>query len=67
MKNHECMEVRLAAMARPDVILLTNVGPTHLATLGSVAGVAEAKFELVDAAVDALEVAERCEELGLSL
>lgn len=41
---------RLANMARPDLMLFTNVGPTHLATLGSVEGVAEAKFEMVDAA-----------------
>jgi UDP-N-acetylmuramoyl-tripeptide--D-alanyl-D-alanine ligase len=39
---------QLADMLRPDVAVITNVGPTHLETLGTVEGVAEAKFELVD-------------------
>lgn len=39
---------RLAEIAQPEIVLITNVGPTHLETLGSVEGVAEAKFELVD-------------------
>ncbi len=47
---------RLAEMARPDIILITNIGPTHLETLGSVAGVAEAKFELVDAAKEEVPI-----------
>lgn len=38
---------RLARIVRPDLIIITNVGPTHLETLGSVAGVARAKLELV--------------------
>jgi UDP-N-acetylmuramoyl-tripeptide--D-alanyl-D-alanine ligase len=41
---------RLARMITPDLILITNVGPTHLETLGTVENVAEAKLELVDAA-----------------
>jgi UDP-N-acetylmuramoyl-tripeptide--D-alanyl-D-alanine ligase len=41
---------RLAKMIIPDLILITNVGPTHLETLGTVENVAEAKLELVDAA-----------------
>jgi len=40
---------RLAMMAEPDLVVITNVGPTHLETLGTVENVAEAKFELVDA------------------
>jgi UDP-N-acetylmuramoyl-tripeptide--D-alanyl-D-alanine ligase len=39
---------RLADIARPDLALIANVGPTHLEFLGSVEGVAEAKLELVD-------------------
>ncbi len=39
---------RLAIMAGPDLVVVTNVGPTHLETLGTVENVAEAKFELVD-------------------
>jgi UDP-N-acetylmuramoyl-tripeptide--D-alanyl-D-alanine ligase len=40
---------KLAEIIRPDLALITNVGPTHLETLGTIEGVAEAKFELVDA------------------
>ena len=40
---------RLAELITPDLILITNVGPTHLETLGTVENVAEAKLELVDA------------------
>ncbi len=40
---------KLAAMVQADLALITNVGPTHLETLGTVNGVAEAKLELVDA------------------
>ena len=39
----------LAALARPDAGVITNIGESHLAGLGSVAGVAEAKAELLDA------------------
>nr|MBN2277531.1 UDP-N-acetylmuramoyl-tripeptide--D-alanyl-D-alanine ligase [candidate division Zixibacteria bacterium] len=39
---------RLAQMIKPDVALITNVGPTHLETLGTIAGVAEAKCGLID-------------------
>src|SRR5207248_3199956 len=39
----------LAAIARPDVGIVTGVGPVHLEMLGSVERVAEAKAELVAA------------------
>lgn len=39
---------RMVAIATPDVGLITNIGPAHLEGLGTVAGVAAAKGELVD-------------------
>ena len=39
---------RLAGMLHPDIAVITNIGPTHLETLGTVENVAEAKLELVD-------------------
>jgi UDP-N-acetylmuramoyl-tripeptide--D-alanyl-D-alanine ligase len=41
---------RLAPVLTPEVIAITNVGPTHLEFLGTVEGVARAKLELVEAA-----------------
>ncbi|HUV31829.1 MAG TPA: UDP-N-acetylmuramoyl-tripeptide--D-alanyl-D-alanine ligase [Acidobacteriota bacterium] len=38
---------RLAEIVRPDVMLITNVGPSHLEFLDSVEGVARAKLEVV--------------------
>ena len=38
---------RLAKIVQPDIILITNVGPSHLEYLGSVTGVARAKLEMV--------------------
>ena len=38
---------RLAEIVRPDIIVLTNVGPSHLEFLGNVENVARAKLELV--------------------
>lgn len=42
-------EIRtLARLSRPDVGVVTNVGPNHLERLGSIERIAEAKAELVD-------------------
>jgi UDP-N-acetylmuramoyl-tripeptide--D-alanyl-D-alanine ligase len=39
---------QLAGIVQPELALITNIGPTHLATLGTVENVAEAKLELID-------------------
>ncbi len=39
----------LAAFARPELGVVTTIGPVHLEVLGSLAGVARAKGELIDA------------------
>ena len=39
----------LCGIARPEIGLITNVGPAHLALVGSLDGVARAKGELIEA------------------
>lgn len=39
---------RLASIIKPEVAIITNVGPTHLETLLTIENVAKAKFELID-------------------
>jgi UDP-N-acetylmuramoyl-tripeptide--D-alanyl-D-alanine ligase len=39
----------LCAFARPDVGVITNIGPVHLEKVGDLAGVARAKSELIQA------------------
>jgi UDP-N-acetylmuramoyl-tripeptide--D-alanyl-D-alanine ligase len=38
----------LAELARPDVAVITSIGPVHLEQVGSVEGVAEAKAEIME-------------------
>jgi UDP-N-acetylmuramoyl-tripeptide--D-alanyl-D-alanine ligase len=38
----------LAGAAQPDVAVITSIGPVHLEGLGSIRGVAEEKFKLVE-------------------
>ncbi len=49
MGMHALGEIRaLARIAKPDVGIVTNVGPTHLERLGTIERIAEAKGELVE-------------------
>lgn len=43
---------RLAQIVQPEIILITNVGPSHLEFLDTIEAVAQAKLELVRAAGD---------------
>ncbi|MCP1726102.1 UDP-N-acetylmuramoyl-tripeptide--D-alanyl-D-alanine ligase [Natronospira proteinivora] len=47
--NHPGEIARLAAIARPQVGLITNAGPAHLEGFGDLDGVARAKGELIEA------------------
>jgi len=42
----------LAPMIRPDISVVTNLGVVHLETFGSLSGLADAKYELVEALSD---------------
>ncbi len=46
----------LATMVQPDIIVITNIGSSHLEFLGSVREVAQAKLELVKASKDNVPV-----------
>ena len=46
--NHPGEIDRLAAICRPTIGVITNVGPAHLEFLGSLEAVAQAKAELID-------------------
>ena len=39
---------RLAAIIKPELAVITNIGPAHLETLKSIDNVVKAKFELID-------------------
>lgn len=45
--NHPGELLRLGEICRPDIAVITNVGPAHLEGLGSVEGVMRAKMELL--------------------
>jgi UDP-N-acetylmuramoyl-tripeptide--D-alanyl-D-alanine ligase len=47
--NHRGELTRLCEIARPNMGLITNIGPTHLEFLKNVEGVAKAKGELLEA------------------
>jgi len=55
--NHSGEMTRLCEIARPDMGLITNIGPTHLEFLGSIEGVARAKGELLQSLKDEESVA----------
>ena len=55
--NHAGEMTRLCEIARPDMGLITNIGPAHLEFLGSIEGVARAKGELLQSLKDEESVA----------
>ena len=52
----------LAAIAEPDVGVITNIGPVHLEQMGSLEGVARAKAELLAGSTTARPRSSRADE-----
>ncbi|MDW3096305.1 MAG: UDP-N-acetylmuramoyl-tripeptide--D-alanyl-D-alanine ligase [Gammaproteobacteria bacterium] len=48
--NHFGEIDHLSRLAQPDVVVITNAGPAHLEGFGSIAGVAQAKGEIINGA-----------------
>ncbi|NOY68475.1 MAG: UDP-N-acetylmuramoyl-tripeptide--D-alanyl-D-alanine ligase [Deltaproteobacteria bacterium] len=46
--NHKGEIGRLSAMTRPDIGVITNIGPVHLEGVGGIDGVADAKAEMFE-------------------
>ena len=46
--NHKREISRLTAMAKPDIALITNIGPCHIENLGSLENIARAKAEIIE-------------------
>lgn len=46
--NHPGEIRRLSAIARPDIGVITNIGPVHLAGVGGIEGVEDAKAEMFE-------------------
>lgn len=51
--NHHGEIHKLSVLAEPRVAVITNAGPAHLEGFGSVAGVAQAKGEIIDGVLQA--------------
>lgn len=54
--NHKGEIRDLCLMARPDVVLVTNVGSAHIGELGSIAAIKEAKNEIYQSTPKAIHI-----------